>query len=324
MTRKKWTIEDIEYLKANIGNATFEELAEHFCVSRNSIAHKASKLGISRKSLSGQLWTVEEDNLLRQHFIYAPKNMLVRLFPNRTWVAILQRGLKTLGLTRKSQDKYFINYKALSKWNEFTAYLLGFTMADGYIKRNHGARHENSLQFELAVYDKDILEKIARNLDFEGPITESKRGTAKLYISNTKVLDDLIEKGVPATNKTINAKFPPNIPKDLIRHFIRGLFDGDGSIYIDEQSPVFQLLGTKELLCTIKNILPQFFSSVNVLDRSKSGANIYCLKIKEKKKTFHLLNWMYNDSTIYLQRKYDKYCQIINSPSYGKPCEDRT
>lgn len=323
MTRKQWSVEDIEYLKNNIATSNFEELAKHFGVSKNSIAHKASKLGLRRKESSGQLWTETEDELLKKHFSYAPKNMLMKLFPNRTWPAILQRGIKTLGMIRESQDKYCVRYDALSEWNEFTAYLLGFTMADGYIKRNYGPRRENSLQFELADYDKDILDKIAKNLDFEGPISKSGRGTVKLYISNTKILDDLIQKGIPTVDKTFNAKFPSDIPSKMVRHFVRGLFDGDGSVYIDDERLALQLLGTKEILCSIKHVLPQFFSSVNIYDRAKNGANIHCLKIKDKEKTLKLFEWMYKDSTIYLQRKYDKYCQNINSPSYGKPCEDR-
>lgn len=235
----------------------------------------------------------------------------------------MQHGIKVLKLRRKSQDKYYIKYNALSNWNELSSYLLGFTLADGYIKRSNGSRNENSLQFELADYDKDILEKIKKHLCFEGPILYSNRNTVKLCISNTKIIDDLICKGIPTNNKTETASFPKEIPNSVLNHFIRGLFDGDGSVFYDSNYIAFQLLGTRSLLLGIKNKLSQFFHTVNLYDRSKNGTNIFCLKLKGKNAE-KLYRWLYDNSTIYLQRKYNKYRQIINSPSYGKPCEDRT
>lgn len=323
MVRKIWTQEDILFLKQNIKIMTCKELANHFSVSKSSIMHKISKLGISKKKETGEFWTDSENFILTKHFEYAPKNMLLKMLPLRSWSSILQHGIKTLKLNRKSQDKYYIKYDALSDWTELSSYLLGLTLSDGYIKRNSGPRNENALQFELASYDIDILEKIKKYLNFEGPILYSNRGTVKLCISNTRIIDDLIYKGIPISNKTKMASFPQKIPESMLNHFIRGLFDGDGSVFCDSNDIVFQLLGTKPLLFSIKNKLPQFFHTVNLYDRSKNGTNIFCLKLKGKNAE-KLYKWLYDNSTIYLQRKYNKYCQIINSPSYGKPCEDMT
>lgn len=314
MSRRIWTESDIDFLKKNLASMSLCELANKFNVTKNSIAHKISNLGLSKKAAVGEYWSPEDDILLAKHFEYAPKNMLLRLFPSRTWPAITQRGYKTLKMQRKTKDQYYIQYDALSQWNESTAYIVGFVMADGYIKYHHGVRKENSLQFEQAAYDKDILLKMAKYLSFEGPIRLSKRSTAKLNISNVKIIEDLIDKGVPQRDKTFTANFPPKLPPKMIKHFIRGLYDGDGSIYNDCGTVAFQLLGTEKLLEQIKDKLPRFFENISLYDRSKNGANIFCLKVKGKKAK-DLLDWMYKDSSIYLQRKYDKYCQIVNSPS---------
>ncbi len=320
---KKWTEQDIDYLKKNIAYQPANEIAKYFKVSYNSIIHKIHSLGLSIKKATNIIWSVEEDYIIQQHFEYAPKNLLLQLLPNRTWPAIYQRGSKTFHLIRKSQDKYSINYRALDQWNEFTAYLLGFTMADGYIKHSWGRRRENALQFELAGYDKDILDKIKTHLEYEGPVIISKRGTAKLTIGNVQIINQLIEKGVPLKDKTHLAAAPEFLPSIYYKDFVRGLFDGDGSIYLDNGQLVFQLLGTQRLLEAIRQqYLPyNLGQTVTLYDRSNSGANIFCLKIKNKH-TKDLFQWIYKDADIYLDRKYQKYCQYTNSPSYGKPCED--
>ena len=51
----------------------------------------------------------------------------------------------------------------------------------------------------------------------------------KIVCCSQKTVDDLIDKGC-VKNKTLILKPPKNVPTELIRHFIRGFFDGDGSL----------------------------------------------------------------------------------------------
>lgn len=78
MKRKTWTQEDIFFLKQNIKIMTCEELAKHFSVSKSSILHKISKLGIKKKEISGILWTDNENDSLTKHFEYAPKKYAIK------------------------------------------------------------------------------------------------------------------------------------------------------------------------------------------------------------------------------------------------------
>lgn len=89
-------------------------------------------------------------------------------------------------MNRESQDRYKIDYNFFENWTQETAYIYGFILADGYLKYESGINNENSLQFELADFDVDILFKIKECLKFEGEIKYSKRNTAKLSINNKK------------------------------------------------------------------------------------------------------------------------------------------
>lgn len=52
-----------------------------------------------------------------------------------------------------------------------------------------------------------------------------------VHLTSDKMFNDLCSHGcVP--NKSLVLTFPKDIPENLIHHFIRGYFDGDGSVFI--------------------------------------------------------------------------------------------
>lgn len=323
MSRKVWTSEEEKFIKDNLADMDLKVMCEKLNVRYVQLTHKIHRLGLSKKSASGENWTKEDDDLLAKHFKYAPKNYLMKLFPNRTWPAILQRGLKTLKLNRESQDRYSIDYNFFSKWTPESAYIFGFIAADGYVFYEDGIDNKNGLQFELAGYDMDILKKIKKILKYEGPILYSKRDTVKLQINNKKIVKDLIDKGMPSDNKTFDIKYPKTLPDNLVNHFIRGVFDGDGSVIVKKHSLSWQLLGTESLLKTIKSKLPIDTSNIHIQDRNKHGVNVFALQISNKN-SIDLFNWMYEDATIYLGRKYKKYIDYINNKTDDDQIDDKT
>ena len=312
MARNVWTREKEDFIEKNISSMSLKELAKHFDVSQNSIQKKISSMGIKLKVAHGEYWSEEEDTIIQKHFMYAPKDFLMRLLPRRTWLAIYQRGHLKFHIPRESQDKYFIDYNFFSQYTHDGAYMLGFIMADGYLKfRTDDDRNASLLQLELADYDTDILYSIASALKFGGKISFTKRHTAKLQINNTKIIQDLIRMGIPEKDKTNAATFPENLPRDFYPDFVRGLFDGDGSIYNDGGIAI-QFLGTQSILEGIRNILPCDTSDNHLFDRSKSGANIFALKFK-KKKSIDICNWMYENASMFLKRKHNKFCELKNA-----------
>jgi hypothetical protein len=215
MASKKWTSEEVEYLKLNYGRQSAQELADKFQVSKQAIISKCYKLGISAKENRGETWSEEENKIMHEHFENAPLNLIKELLPNRTMHAINQHGNKELGLSRISKDRYKLDYKFFEIWTPESAYIYGLISADGYIKYEHGDRNENSLQFELADYDADILYKIKDILQYEGDVRYSKRNTVKFSIGNKKLIKDLIDKGIPKINKTFEIKYPETLPDEL-------------------------------------------------------------------------------------------------------------
>ena len=190
--------------------------------------------------------------------------------------------------------------------SEEKAYYLGFICADGSIKNN-------KLSITLNTKDIDILLNLKNLLKTTAPVSQriysDKRNgtiihTTNIQIYSKKIVDDLSTLGVNK-NKS-NMLRLPKINDELIRHFLRGLFDGDGHI-----SKQCSLISTYECLYDIILFLNKFNISTNkyrvIINKEKNVYKIYFGKDRIK-----LLNLLYGNSNIYLERKYKAYLNELN------------
>lgn len=111
------------------------------------------------------------------------------------------------------------------------AWLLGFIAADGYLPVTHGAN--NRITIGLARQDEEVLDLIKKDLQYTGPIYqyENTDGFPASSLSFTsKSIRQKIESYGIGNNKTFQLGKLPNLPDEYMMDFIRGFFDGDGSV----------------------------------------------------------------------------------------------
>jgi hypothetical protein len=88
----------------------------------------------------------------------------------------------------------------------------------------------------------------------------------------------------------------------LIRHFIRGYFDGDGCIICTNKTRSINLLGTPNFL----TMCQKHFNVYNILHKNHNSS--LTVRFDAFGKTaYKIAEFLYKDSTIYLDRKYTKY-----------------
>ena len=239
------------------------------------------------------------------------------------------RWFKVLGFEIRNND---INSK-LYTFNEdyFTdidnqdkAYWLGFIFADGYIlsKRKHSNR-----KLGVSLSEKDIchLEKFKECIEGNMPIPvynvvsgynlDSKY--CRILLTSKKTADDLISHGV-LEHKTNIITFP-SLREDLKRHFIRGYFDGDGSVWKQKGKDVnieqysISFIGTDELLTKTMECLLNDGAILRTykINKRKENQIVSNFKFGGNNNTIRFLNYIYNDSHIYLERKYNIYLDLI-------------
>lgn len=199
---------------------------------------------------------------------------------------------------------------------EEKAYWLGFLYADGCVYEKN-----NGIELGLKESDYIHLVKFKNFLKSEHKICKkSKIMNGKEYIgyrihfSSKKMKSDLIQKGcIP--NKTYFLNFPTYdiVPKYLMKHFIRGYLEGDGCIVNNKNKKVsVELIGTEQFLLGVTKFLNieghiYEFCPPKKYDKKFSISGIKAMKI---------LHFLYDDATIYLDRKYilfQKFAQLYSN-----------
>jgi len=195
-----------------------------------------------------------------------------------------------------------------SQWTNEMSYVLGFIYADGNI-HPHGA---------LTMYqkEKEILDKIKVFMKSEHTIKRYKNNKNYLYhlmIGNKKIVKDLDRLGVKK-NKSLIIEFP-NIPDNFVNHFVRGYFDGDGSIYRKGGGWTFSLVsGSKRFIQQLKNKLEEYGVTEKVIYKF-TNAEAFYFKYGGKLDIIKLYAFLYDtyslEHELYLKRKYEIFKQAI-------------
>ncbi len=223
-----------------------------------------------------------------------------------------------LVLVRKKANinrKYTLDTHFFHQINtESKAYWLGFVVADGYLCR--AGMSGSSLRIKLNSKDANHLEKFKLALNSNQPIYYSEpydKRTGKTYksamleINSCELFDDL----VGLNPKSIDVV--SHVPKALIHHFIRGLFDGDGSLYIQNKKyNKFGLTYTD----SDRNLIYYVFDTFKRISKSRSSCiwsvkgKFYEFILTGNLQLLSILNWLYKDSTISLDRKMALYLKL--------------
>lgn len=109
---------------------------------------------------------------------------------------------------------------------EEKAYILGLWMSDGWVT-------DDEVCIKIHKDDRQLVEKIRDFFAPDVPIKEIKN-TVSFRLASHKLVKQFNSYGC-VKNKTYSDMHIPDIPKELIRHFIRGYFDGDGTIFMDRK-----------------------------------------------------------------------------------------
>lgn len=207
---------------------------------------------------------------------------------------------------------------------EHKAYWLGFIYADGSVgqDKGKGANGGWTLAIELKYSDSYLLNELATDLQSnllprEVKCNKNRNGwkskhNAKIAFSSKKLCQDLIKHGA-VPNKTHKLETLPPIPKRLIRHFIRGYFDGDGTIYKDSQNknqPRIAFYGTHAFADSLQQCLADELGITNKNVTSQKEANVSFISYGVRE-TKIICEWFYKRSTIFLKRKHDIFIQNV-------------
>jgi hypothetical protein len=223
--------------------------------------------------------------------------------------------------------KYTLNKFYFSKIDsKDKAYFLGLLYADGSITKDHR-------EMKLSLQEKDKYINSNKPLRLTKKRSENHQNQYTFVLETKNIINDLVKQGV-TPYKLYDIQFPNNkiVEEKFIPHFIRGYFDGDGSVSVSHTcrklangniakypTQMFNFSGHINMCKSLKEIINPIINSktFTISKRYKNsdafhghqigwGGKLMCAKF---------YNYLYKDcDDLFLIRKKEKFEEIINSP----------
>lgn len=229
----------------------------------------------------------------------------------------VMRLLKENNILRRKPSSHRIhtfNYNYFDSVDtEEKAYFLGLLWADGFCDKDTG-----NIVISLQEEDGYILERFKDAVEFSGTTTKilldipNRKPLCKFQMFSKHMAEVLDSYGMVKA-KSLILKFPTCVPNELISHFIRGYFDGDGSAFHSNREFTISFSGTTNVLQSIKDKinLKYNFNKGSLHNRRDKNSPVKELAYSGSNIVILVRDYMYEKATIYLSRKYLLLNQII-------------
>ena len=213
--------------------------------------------------------------------------------------------------------KYNVNEAFFNKIdNEEKAYWLGFITADGSVT-------DRSLIIKLCSKDRNHLVKFLKSIKSQHVIydiiirmvNDKQQTQCGVGVNSIKLVADLNNLGV-MQNKSLVVKPCSQVPNNLIRHYWRGIIDGDGYISYGRRNKSWKIGLTGN-----RYIVESFCSWIQCFTKTKAKPRHYpnyCLiQYGGNKITKNIAKTLYENSNIFLDRKRKLAEEIMEGRHVG-------
>src|SRR5258708_5387558 len=289
-------------------------------IRNNSVTRIIRKNGIERNQLE-RLSQDKIDKIISEYIEGISSEVIAnKLGINGSTVCrqLIKNGVTIRPATqnKRKYESLIENYFETINTEE-KAYFLGLLYADGSL-----SKLGNDIKITLHEKDKDILEKFSivtygfiRKMAEEIRTYES--GTVSRYLTvsmySQKMHDDLVKLGCGPV-KTFTIRFPSKsiVPSNLLNHFVRGYFDGDGCVSkSNPSSPVVDFTSNLIFIEKIAEYLTENNLRCEKVCQSKENPLSGNVQLKCPDNIINFYNIIYKDATIFMQRKYNTFQELF-------------
>lgn len=322
---------------------TFAQIGRELKVSEGIVGHWARKFEIKRATtwqdfneINGEMiefmYTVEEKSVkdLSEHFGHATQTIKKILSHRGVHIRSYSEAITLSAQYRKRI--YDLNEEYFDKWSSEMAYVVGFINADGNIGWNESTG-DYILQFGQQADDAEILEKIKDAIEYEGKVrfyqtktvTEKDMEVARLAIHSKRLVQGLMDIGI--TERKSLTKRMPSIPDEYVFDYLRGYFDGNGTIDMRYERTVIPALrfrltsgSLKHLQDLQKRLLTLGVGNGRIESYPRDNTHVLAYGNKEAH-TLHQ-EMYFDESAILLARKKKRFDQCIEQRKQDKVKRD--
>lgn len=290
-----------------------KKMAKYYGCCKKTILDFAKEIGYDNK-IKKLLTDSQVEEIISQY--YSKTSIELGRFYNVSPSTITNIWKKN-NLSGNSTYLYPYNFNYFSTIDSADkAYFLGLLAADGNV---YTKKDRNIVRIALEQEDRYILEILKKYIDSEKPLymctrkldNEKISYQYKLELCGEQIVNDLRKYGI-VDKKTYSYEMT-KLPDNLMSHFIRGYFDGDGSInirnkmFFNPSQYNIAISGFQHnLLCFQKYLLLHNIKTVFIEDKREYHNNLTfgslrCPNINEK---YNFLKYIYdNCGILYMSRK---------------------
>lgn len=287
---------------------SIQKVADYYNSTYGSTKIKLESLGLKKELL---LTDIQKTEIAEQYLTKTSAQLSQEYGVSASRISQIWKEFGKIGKVKRRYSLDETCFENVS--SEEQAYWLGFLAADGcvYLPRNN---RQAFVQITLQRNDEEHLQKFQSFLKSTRPILRHEKSEDKKYstlsISSDKIAHDIGLYGV-CPRKTYTDNWPEHLPEELLPAYIRGYFDGDGSI-----SHNFTMNKMHLVSVTIVGFLPNiqhfkdYFDKVGIknnitIDKRKKSDIPFCLLFFPNKKAKNsFLHLIYDNANVYLERKY--------------------
>lgn len=303
-----------EIINLYLKGEDFSAIRKKLCVTGDEIRKALQLKNIPLRKSSKKICELHKDEILD---LYINKDLPVTEVSRQ-----LKINLKTLHSYLKDNNlkrgywsrKYHCNDNYFEEINTpEKAYWLGALYADGNIHKHKS----QSGTIRFSTKDKEWAEKFLECIEYEGSVLREyhkkfEKEIFKARVTSDKMYYDLIKHGcVPSKSKILKM---PDLHNDLIPHFVRGYFDGDGTVGIYKYLTGKSTITLRSGICSgseefLTNILKYIPVKSKIIKKNSNKA-LWCFQFSVND-SLSFCKWMYKDASIYLNRKYKIFEDFI-------------
>lgn len=297
-------------------------LAQRYGVDTSTVRNILNRRGIARRSPI--LFDAEQEAVIVQRYQSGENALVIAkslAVAEQTIRNVLKRGGARMRSVSHARRIYSCDHHFFDRIDtESKAYFLGFLAADGGIVKN-------TLRVVLSPKDECVLRAFKHALSSDHPIKRYRSRTAKggqngyfVYytIISPEMVAALAKHGLNE-RKTFTLRWPTTIPPPLLRHYLRGYSDGDGSFVArrfkdrPQWSPAYgwSITSSEDFVIGCREYLAKEHGFGRVKPIAHRTSDVKILRYSGNRQVARLADLLYRDVTVWLPRKRDKVAHLL-------------
>lgn len=224
---------------------------------------------------------------------------------------LLRKGIELRG---SSEALRLCKENPFKDGDEYSEYFLGLLLTDGCLTKTKTVNRNYNLVLSLSEIDSYMVYQYRDWLSPKSKVSKVYQKINGSYMYAVSVANPDVEQWLRTRGEFTDKSHKCQIYTPITWHILRGIFDGDGGFHINgKHLDFFICSASKTFIDQINQFLEQEGFEPHIRISKRTDSDFFYVEIYKIQDVIRLGKLMYNNASIYLQRKYDKWFSFYES-----------